>query len=172
MMDWFVRAFFKASLTWLGLGVTLGLAMAAMPAWIIYRPAHLHLNLLGFVSMMIFGVAYHVVPRFTGHPLFSRHVAAANWWLSNSGLLLLAAGFALTPHVHDAGGWLLAIGGLLSAAGAFAFIINIWRTIDGPGVPAARAVEARPSLPMADARVPSQSTRHHMSRTIAVTGGG
>ena len=64
------------------------------------------------------------------------------------------------------------IGGLLSAAGAFAFIINIWRTIDGPGVPAARAVEARPSLPMADARVPSQSTRHHMSRTIAVTGGG
>ena len=31
-MEWFVRAFMKASLAWLGLGVTLGVAVAALRA--------------------------------------------------------------------------------------------------------------------------------------------
>ena len=30
-MEWFVRAFLRASLAWLGLGVTLGVAMAVEP---------------------------------------------------------------------------------------------------------------------------------------------
>ena len=57
-MEWFVRAFIKASLAWLGLGVTLGVAMAAHPAWVIYRPAHVHMNLhwalanLGLATMV------------------------------------------------------------------------------------------------------------------------
>ena len=55
-MEWFVRWFIRASLVWLALGITLGLCMAAHPGWIIYRPAHVHMNLVGFVTMMIFGV--------------------------------------------------------------------------------------------------------------------
>ena len=66
-MDWFAKAFIKAALVWLGLGVTLGVVMAVSPAAAVYRTAHLHMNLLGFVSMMIYGVAYHVIPRFTGN---------------------------------------------------------------------------------------------------------
>jgi cbb3-type cytochrome oxidase subunit 1 len=53
-------------------------AMAVHPAWAVYRTAHLHMNLLGFVAMMIFGVAYHVIPRFTGHSLHSRRLAAVH----------------------------------------------------------------------------------------------
>ena len=34
-MDWFVKAFIKASVTWLALGVTLGLAMAVHSVWVI-----------------------------------------------------------------------------------------------------------------------------------------
>ena len=52
-MEWFVRWFIRSALVWFGLGVTLGLCMAAHPAWIIYRPAHVHMNLVGFVTMMI-----------------------------------------------------------------------------------------------------------------------
>ena len=85
-MDWFVKAFLKASVSWLAMGVTLGVAMGIKPAWSIYRTAHLHMLLLGFVAMMIFGVAYHVIPRFTGHALHSRTVAGWHWWLSNVGL--------------------------------------------------------------------------------------
>jgi hypothetical protein len=46
-MEWFAKAFIKSSLTWLGTGVTLGLAIAIHPAWVVYRPAPLHVNLHG-----------------------------------------------------------------------------------------------------------------------------
>jgi len=131
-MDWFVRRFIKSALAWLGLGVSMGVAMAAHPLWIIYRPAHVHMNLLGFVTMMIFGVGYHVLPRFFGHPLYSQKLAGAHWWLSNSGLALMVVGFMVAPHVGARGVPVHVVGGVLSALGAFAFIFNIWRTIDGP----------------------------------------
>jgi len=98
-MEWFVRAFTKASLVWLGLGVTLGVAMAAQPAWGVYRPAHVHMNLLGFITMMIYGVAYHVLPRFSGHPLYRRGLAGLHWTLANLGLATMVAGFGLQPHL-------------------------------------------------------------------------
>jgi len=137
MMDWFVERFIKASLVWFGLGITLGVAMAVQPALAAYRVAHMHMNLLGFVTMMIFGVAYHVIPRFTGHALYSRRLAGAHWWISNAGLALLVTGFALGLHIGAAQIPLLAIGGVLSAAGGFAFIVNLWRTIDGARSPSA-----------------------------------
>src|SRR6185369_2312567 len=130
-MDWFVKAFLKASLAWLAAGVSLGVAMAVHPAWAIYRAAHLHMNLLGFVSMMIFGVAYHVIPRFTGHPLYSRRLAAGHWWVQNAGLALMVAGFLFIPRGMQGAWSLVATGGVLSALAAYAFIFNIWRTIDG-----------------------------------------
>ena len=131
-MDWFVVRFIKSALVWLGLGVTLGVSMAAHPLWIIYRPAHVHMNLLGFVTMMIYGVAYHVIPRFFGHPLYSRRLGGAQWWLSNAGLALMVVGFFMAPHYGTRSIPVVATGGTLSALGAFAFIFNIWRTIDGP----------------------------------------
>jgi heme/copper-type cytochrome/quinol oxidase subunit 1 len=132
-MDWFVRRFIKASLVWFGLGVTLGVAMAVHPAWAIYRTAHFHMSLLGFVTMMIYGVAYHVIPRFVGFELHSKPLAGAHWWVANAGLALMVAGFMLTPHFGAAGRAgppLLAAGGTLSAIGAYCFILNLWRTLD------------------------------------------
>jgi cbb3-type cytochrome oxidase subunit 1 len=135
-MDWFVKAFLKASLSWLAAGVSLGIAMAIHPAWTVYRPAHLHMNLLGFVAMMIFGVAYHVIPRFTGHPLHNRALATVQWWLANTGLALFVLGFVLLPGARSAtvARSIVAIGGLLSGLAAYVFVYNIWRTIDGPTV--------------------------------------
>jgi cbb3-type cytochrome oxidase subunit 1 len=131
-MEWFVRAFLKASVTWLAIGVTLGVAMIVAPSWIVYRPAHLHINLLGFVAMMIFGVGYHVIPRFSGAALYNRRLAKAHWWMSNIGLALLATGFFLRPMALPApiAAAMLAAGGMLSALGAYAFVYNVWRTID------------------------------------------
>ena len=133
-MEWFSKAFVKSSLVWLGLGVTLGVCVAVRPAWIAYKPAHTHMNLLGFVAMLISGVAYHVIPRFIGHPLHSRRLAGWHWGISNSGLTLMVVGFALAPHSVPGSAQVLVAGGLLSAAGAYTFIYNIWRTIDGSAV--------------------------------------
>lgn len=135
-MEWFVKAFLKASIAWLALGVTLGVAMAVDQRLIVYRLAHVHMTLLGFVTMMIYGVAYHVIPRFTGHQLHARRVAAAQWWLANIGLALMVSGFLLVPHAIPVAPLLLGTGGVLSAAAAYCFVYNIWRTIDGaPGKP-------------------------------------
>ena len=134
-MEWFVRAFIKGSVVWLALGVTLGLAMAVHPAWIAWRPAHLHMNLLGFVAMMIFGVAYHVLPRFSGRPLHDRRLAGVHWWLANAGLAGMVAGFVLRPESRSASAVLLAGGALLSAGSAYLFAYNIWRTVGPAEVP-------------------------------------
>jgi cbb3-type cytochrome oxidase subunit 1 len=133
-MDWFVKGFIKAGLAWLGLGVLVGLGMAALPDWVALRPAHAHMVVLGFVVMLLYGVAYHVIPRFTGHQLYSRRLAGWHFWLSNAGLLVMVAAFALLPLTGRSWAGLLTLGGVLSAAGAFTFIFNLWRTIDGQPV--------------------------------------
>jgi len=130
-MDPFVRRFVRAGLLWLGVGVLIGIAMAIRPGpALAYRPAHMHANLLGFVSMMIFGVGYHVFPRFAGRPLHSRGAAAAHVWVANLGLAGMVAGFILRVHVPSLGLALVSAGSVVSAAGAFLFIYNIWRTLD------------------------------------------
>ena len=129
-MDPFVRRFIRSSLVWLGVGVTLGVVMAVHPAALAFRPAHLHANLLGFVSMMIFGVAYHVMPRFTGRPLHSPRAAALHLWVANLGLAGMVSGFILRVYRWGPGAALLGAGGVLAATGAFLFIYNIWRTVE------------------------------------------
>lgn len=152
-MEWFVRAFLKAGLAWLSLGVTLGVAMAAHPVWTIYRPAHMHVLMLGFVAMMIFGIAYHVIPRFAGFPLYSARAATAHWWAANVSLVLVTIGFMMRPTSAAAGTVVLAVGGTISAAGAYVFAYVIWRTLDGP-------VELREAARRARAAVGNRTTAH------------
>ncbi len=140
-MDWFSRRFLKAALVWLGLGVLVGLAMALRPQWTVYRPAHAHLNLVGFVAMTIFGVAYHVIPRFSGHRLHSPSLAGLHWYLANIGLAAMVAGFAMPAGPVLVSRGLVLFGGVLTAAAAYLFIYNIWRTLDGS--PAAETGMAR-----------------------------
>jgi cbb3-type cytochrome oxidase subunit 1 len=143
-MDPFVRRFIRSSLVWLGVGVLIGVAMAVHPAAVAFRTAHMHANLLGFVSMMIFGVAYHVIPRFVGRPLRSPRAAALHLWLANCGLAGMVGGFILRVFRWDVGMPLLGVGAVLSATGAMLFIHNIWRTLDAPAPrPAALPTLAR-----------------------------
>ena len=137
-MEAFVLRFLRASLAWLAMGVTLGVCMAVHPAWIVYRPAHLHMLLLGFVMMMIAGVAYHVLPRFAATSLYSPRIAEVHWVASNIGLAVLASGFVVRMHNVVAGAWLLGIGGVLSAVGAYAMVWNLWRTLARAAVPPSR----------------------------------
>lgn len=152
-MDWFVRSFIKASLVWLSLAVTLALAMALVPTLTVYRTAHLHLALLGFVAQMIYGVALHVVPRFFGQPLVYRRAAELQFWTAQSGLTALALGFILRVHGVAIASGLIAAGGLLSAFGAGCFVVNLWRTIDASPMAAVhqKAAKGLPTLPQADA---------------------
>lgn len=138
-MEWFVRAFLRSSVCWLAAGVSLGTAMAVHPVWTIYRPAHLHMNLLGFVSMMIFGVGYHIIPRLAGKPLYSRRLAMAHLWIGNVGLLLFAPGLMLQAAAQPAAPFVIGIGATLSAVGAYCFAWQVWRTLQEVEVTPTRA---------------------------------
>ncbi len=143
-MEPFVRRFVRSSLAWFVVGGLLGifLALAPMQAPLV-RPAHVHANLLGFVSMMIFGVAYHVLPRFTGVPLHSRRLPGVHLWLANVGLAALVVGWAARIASATAGQILVGGGAALSAVGGLLFVYNLWRTLDAAGA-AARGLVAGP----------------------------
>jgi len=150
MMEPFVRRFIRASLIWLGIGVLIGVVMSFAPGQaLVYRPAHMHANLLGFVSMMIFGVAYHVIPRFTGNPLHDRRLAAVHLVVANVGLTGMVAGWSLRLALPGFAGVSLRVGSALSAVGALLFIYNLWRTLEPVVVPA-RPTPKGPALPVAD----------------------
>lgn len=148
-MDAFVRYFIKSSLAWLAGGVLLGAAMAAKPELVIYRPAHVHMNLLGFVTMMIFGVGYHLLPRLGGSPLRWKWMPVFHLWMANAGLALMAAGFFLRPSYAATGRAILLVGAVSSAAGALSFVLNIWKTLDLGVERLARLQRARP-LPVSE----------------------
>lgn len=152
-MDWFVRAFLKASLVWFSLAVAIALAMALWPMLTVYRTAHLHIALLGFVTQMIYGVALHVIPRFFGQPLVHPRMAEIQFWTAQAGLVLLAAGFVGRINGWPLSGAGIGAGGVLSAVGAFCFVVNLWRTMDASPMAAVRARGGRPltTLPQADA---------------------
>ena len=141
-MEDFVRRFIRSSLLWLGVGVLMGVWMVFDPGTALaYRPAHMHANLLGFVSMMIFGVAYHVLPRFAGRPIRSRLMARIHLVAANGGLALMVVGFMLRVSSYGAGTAILVVGSMASATGAFLFIGNLWATLEPhrPGTPTGMA---------------------------------
>ena len=142
-----VRRFIRASLLWLVLGVSLGVAMAASPRALLYRPAHMHANLLGFVAMMIFGVAYHVVPRFAGTPLHSDRLAATHLVVANVGLASMVAGYLMRAHALPPGPVLLLAGAVIAASGALLFAYNVWRTLDAATAAAPAVAQLRRTNP-------------------------
>jgi cbb3-type cytochrome oxidase subunit 1 len=145
-MEWFIKAFIRASLLWFAAGILLGIAMALHPAWIVYRPAHAHMNVAGFLTMLVFGVGYQLLPRLFGAPLYSTRLAIAHLFLANLGLTLLVLGFVLAGPAR----WLQGGGGALYGAGALCWVWNLWRTFNAADARAKARPPGGPRLPTID----------------------
>jgi len=80
-----------------------------------WRPAHAHMQLLGFVALMIYGVAYHALPRFRGVVFRRPGLALFQVGLANLGLLgmVLAWGLGLGTGIWGAFAALSLAAGLL-----------------------------------------------------------
>ena len=84
---WYLRM----SVIYFVLGVVTGFAMLLWPDVAIdYIPVHVHLNLLGFMSMMIYGVGYHILPKFSGAFIHSPRIMNIQFWVANAGLIGMA----------------------------------------------------------------------------------
>jgi hypothetical protein len=87
-MENYPRLFIKASLIYALIGAVLGMAMAVDPSLAgRIRFVHIHLNLLGFMTMFIAGVAFHVLPRFNARPVPWPEGVKYQFYLQNTGLI-------------------------------------------------------------------------------------
>jgi len=89
-----------------------------------WRLAHTHLNLAGFVIMTIFGIAYHILPRFAGKPLHNEVWASTHFWIA-----ALATGGMVIGFIAPAAALLLWIGSVAQFAGIVLGVVNLWLTI-------------------------------------------
>lgn len=105
-------------------GAVLGFFMTVRPDVSgYYASSHAHLNLLGFMSMMIYGVGYHILPRFSGRNIYSQKIMHVQFWLANAGLIGMAAAWPLQA------GQLLILASLVSFTAVILFAFNILKTV-------------------------------------------
>jgi hypothetical protein len=138
----------RAALAYLVAGMAMGSWMLIVQARRGYGPGdpwpvlHTHLLLVGFLLLVIFGVAFWMFPKIGG----GRPGREAGWmafWLLNAGLLLRVLAEPLADRGRGAAAWdvLLGISAVLPALAALAFAVAIW--------PRVRGVMATPRRPPA-----------------------
>lgn len=120
---WFIRCAIIYFLLSILLGIHMSLSGAAYP----WMPIHAHFNLLGWMSMMIYGVAYHILPRFSGRPLWSDKLAYGQLWLANIGLVGMAAGWIVRDSMGTA--TVVFVFSLVEALSVVFFALNMLKTI-------------------------------------------
>lgn len=132
-------------LTALGCLATLGATFGALNLAAIHlswerwpyfnHPVHGLFQLYGFVLLFVFGIGFHMVPRFAGVPLRAVPAAKSTLPLVLAGLAARAAGLWSTESAWSGGAQ--AAGGLLllaaTAAGAASFALTL---LTGPGAEA------------------------------------
>lgn len=129
-MDRFAKGFIIMSIVYLGIASILGIAMLGSQGLSQLRFVHSHLNLLGWVSMMIYGVGYHILPRFMGRPLYSARIGDVQFVLANVGLVGMLSFYTLNLY-SPSGVYvsLTMLSGAIEAVSIFLFFYNILRTI-------------------------------------------
>jgi cytochrome c oxidase cbb3-type subunit 1 len=129
-MDKYAKAFVKASMIYLGIGAITGIGMVLWPdiRFAVTR-VHTHINLLGFMAMMIYGVGYHILPRFMGRPVYSHRLGNLQAWFANITLTGLSISWILET-LHG-GIWrsLAILFGIGQVFSIFLFIVNLWMSM-------------------------------------------
>ena len=122
-MDRYTKGFVVASLVYFFLAAVLGIWMGGTNAagWV--RFAHVHFSLLGFMSMMIYGVGYFILPRFNGRTLRWPSWVPLHFFLANIGLI----GMAVTAPERPSNGFILF--SALSVISAGMFAVNLGATM-------------------------------------------
>jgi cbb3-type cytochrome oxidase subunit 1 len=135
-----VRRYIKTSFVFLTLGLLLGgwiivgeFVLGANPPRL-FITAHVHLLLVGFMLMIVMGVATWMFPRPAREDARYRpELAEAVYWLMTVSTAVRAAAEVLAPSAPTPVLRLvIALGGLGQLAGALLFVVNMWRRVRMP----------------------------------------
>ena len=113
----------KLAVAYLSIGVIFGLAMGITHRFE-YAPVHTHLNLLGWATLGLAGVIYHLFPRAGGHWLGLVH-----FWLHNIGLPVFVVGLFFLQGGNAAAEPVVAIGATITVVGILFFAANLFRNL-------------------------------------------
>ena len=123
--------FIKAAMIYLIAAFVSGIAMqeplaARLPFFRAIWPTYVHLLVVGWLTQLIFGVAYWMFPRYSAKQLrASERLGWATFALLNIGLLFRVIGEPW-HRIDQGGGALLVFSALLQLLGAWAFVVNTW----------------------------------------------
>ena len=128
------RLFIKTSFLYLIAALFIGAALVGrsvwhLPPWLAgLSPVYFHLLMVGWVTQLIFGVAYWMLPKYSQK---QPHGFDSVWWatfgLLNAGVLLRAVAEPLrTVSPTALWGWLLAASAILQWLAGIAFVFNAW----------------------------------------------
>lgn len=131
---WFLRSGLACLLVALGLGVAIPAALASSPWGAALWPIQLHLLTVGWLTQLIFGVAWWLFPRAPAGPVRgSEWLGWVAFWCLQSGLVLRAVlePLRLMGQLPAGGALLIDLSALLHFLAAGAFALAIWPRIRG-----------------------------------------
>jgi len=102
------------------LGMTLGIVMGAQQNFKM-APVHAHLNLLGWVAFMLYGLTYQVMPKLAAGKLATLHFYAAAL-----GVVLIIPALAMVLTGNTTIVPVLIAGEFLTVGSLAIFLINLW----------------------------------------------
>lgn len=117
------RAFFTLAVLMGLAGMLLGIQMGMAHDFQLV-PVHAHINLVGWVSLALFGIGYRVGLAKGGA------LAVLHFWIAAAGAILLPLGIYLaTTQQQEA---VVIIGSLLTVASMLLFLVNVVRAWNTP----------------------------------------
>lgn len=129
-MDRFAKGFVVMSIIYLGISTIIGIVMLGHQNLLAIRFVHSHLNMLGWVSMMIYGVGYHILPRFMGRPLYSTRMAGWQFYLANIGLVGMLFFYVLNTYSASSSyRFFMMVSSILEALSIVLFLYNMLMTL-------------------------------------------
>jgi hypothetical protein len=125
---WFVRSgmFYLVAALMVGVPLVAGPALGVPGEIRLLWPTWIHALTVGWLTQLIFGVAYWMFPRYSRER--PRGSGALGWWtfaLLNLGLFLRVIFEPLATFGFPAGAWLV-LSALLQLAAGVAFAFNTW----------------------------------------------
>ncbi|MBI5564336.1 MAG: hypothetical protein HY870_05545 [Chloroflexi bacterium] len=132
------RYFIKTALVYLIASLLIGALVVARAAFDLpselatalaaLTPVYFHLFMAGWVTQLIFGMLFWMLPRRSKEqPRGDKRLAWIAFITINGGLLMRAIGEPLVSLQPNLGaGWLLAVSAVLQLIGGWAFIGNAW----------------------------------------------
>ena len=116
--------FFAIAPLYVVIGMALGIYMGASDDHSLY-PAHAHLNLIGWVTMALYGTFYALARE------ASPKLAWSTFWLNNAGVVIMIPSLALVLKFGEQPRYILplAVSEFLALAAMLCFTASVWQVL-------------------------------------------